>query len=114
MKKSVLLLSLMVTCAMAQTPPPRTVTVTVTGPDKYEDKTPIPADKVKTYNIYVGTCGTAKTRVNSGVGAVSKVDNVTPGQCLSAEAIVDGVTGPQAEVVYHGRPGAVTVFIVSE
>lgn len=101
------------TVSVAQTAPARTVTLTVTGPTTYEDGTSIPAGKVVTYNTYVGACNTTLTRVGSGVGATSTMPNVTPGQCIAAEAVVDGAIGPATQVTYHGKPGAVTVIVIT-
>lgn len=114
LRKILCLLIVLPLVAIAQTPPPRTVTITVTGPTKYEDGTLIPAGKPMTFNTYVGACSTTLTRVGTGVGSVSTAPNVTPGQCVAAQAVVDNTPGPVLQVIYHGLPGAVTVLVVSE
>lgn len=115
--RKVILLLLTLVCAtpvLSQTPPPRTITVTVTGPKTFEDGSQIPASSPITFNLYVGSCGGAKTKVVSSGPAISTVPNFTPGQCVAAAAFVSGVEGPQLEAVYHGKPGTVTVIVVTE
>lgn len=110
-----LLLSCCTVAAIAQAaPPPRTVKITLAPPTTYEDGSTIPVGKTITYNTYVGACNATLTRVGTNVGVSSTAPNVTPGQCVAAEAVVDGATSPSIQVIYHGRPGAVTILIVSE
>lgn len=116
MKIAAILSFLLTLCAtaLAQTLPARTVKITVGPPTQYEDGTAIPAGKTITYNTYVGACNATLTRVGSGVGTLSTAPNVTPGQCIAAEAVVDGATGAPTQIIYHGKPGSVSIFIVTE
>lgn len=98
--------------AFAQTPPPRTASLTLTPPQQFEDSTAITG--AITYNIYRGVCGGAKTRVVTGATTVPvPVPNSVPGQCFTATAVVDGSESAQsAEAHFRGRPNAPTITVI--
>jgi hypothetical protein len=100
------------TLAHAQTPPPRSATVTLTPPTTFEDGSSITG--AITYNVYRGACGAAKTRVVTGATTTSiPVPNSVPGQCFTASAVVDGSESAQsAESRFRGRPGTPTITII--
>jgi hypothetical protein len=112
MKRYLLLALLGATIAHAQTPPPRTATVSLTPPTTFEDGSAITG--AVTYNVYRGTCGGGKTRVVTAATTTAiPVPNSVPGQCFTASAVVDGSESAQSpESRYRGRPGSPVITVI--
>lgn len=110
------LLSLVASVAIAQTPPARTATLSLTPPTKFEDGSTLDCSGGKcVYNVYRGTCGAALTKVvnNATNPAAIPVTGSVPGQCFRATAVAEGAESDQSsEVRFKGKPGAPSLTIV--
>lgn len=117
MRKYIFLLSLVASAAIAQTPPPRTVSLNLTPPVAWEDGTALNcgAAGACTYSVYRGACnGGLKTRVVNGAATLPiPVPNSVPGQCFTATATANGSESAQsAEARYRGQPNAPAVTVL--
>jgi hypothetical protein len=103
--------------AIAQTPPARTATLSLTPPTKFEDGSALDCSVAGkcVYNVYRGTCGAVLTKVvsNAANPASIPVAGSVPGQCFRATAIAEGAESDQSiEVRFKGKPGAPSLTIV--
>lgn len=93
-----------------------TATINFTGVTQYTDNTAIPATAVKTYDLYQGVKGAAKTRVGtfSSGGSISTGLLTGKEYCWDVVAIVDGVSSAHSNEGcknFVGTPGAVTITV---
>ena len=110
-------LSMVASLAIAQTPPARTATLSLSPPTKFEDGSVLDCSVAGkcVYNVYRGTCGAALTKVvSNAANPVSiPVAGSVPGQCFRATAIAEGAESDQSvEVRFKGKPGSPAITIV--
>lgn len=116
---SLLVLAILISVgiAVAQTPAPRTVALSLTAPTQFEDGSALNCTTpgVCTFNIYRGTCGGSKTLVVTGAVANTgiAVPNSLPGQCFAATAIASGSESAQSiDARYKGNPNSPVITVI--
>lgn len=110
-------LSMVASLAVAQIPPARTATLSLSPPTKFEDGSALDCSVAGkcVYNIYRGTCGAALTKVvsNATNPASIPVAGSVPGQCFRATAVAEGAESDQSvEVRFKGKPNTPAITIV--
>jgi hypothetical protein len=109
-------LALVATASLAQTPPARTVTLSLSPPTKFEDGSTLDCTAAGKclYSIYRGVCGATLTKVVDKVAPTSiPVPQSVPGQCFRATATAEGAESDLSiEARFKGKPGSPAITIV--